>query len=304
MAGQAVPGHWRPALVLGVTAAVLAAAAATAGLFWPDASVGATAPFTSIDGATVDLWNRGLYRHESTFFAAGFIGQDLVTLALAVPILIVACLRTARGTAIHWLVMRLAVLAYLLYVYATMALGAFYNELFLVYVATFSVALFATALTTRELDDALRDSWPEIAPRLPRRTAAVLLVICGLFTGLVWTIPLLSALLAGTPPPLLGHSTTKVTEALDLAVIVPSTLAAAGLIWRGFRSGYLLAVPLLGLIVMLFPTIAASTLSQIVAGIRFTPPEIAGPIGGFLVFGALGLLVLFWLVMAMRHSTP
>ena len=49
---------------------------------------------------------------------------------------------------------------------------------------------------------------------------------------------------------MLGHSTTKVTDALELALIVPSSICAAGLIWRRRLAGYVLGIPLLGLIVM------------------------------------------------------
>jgi hypothetical protein len=290
----------RIGLALGWVTAGLALVASAAGLFWP-ADFSADAAAISVRGETVELWGRGLYRFESIFFAAGFRGQDLVTLLLAAPALAFVSWRVTREASVSWLLWRVVLLTYCLYVYATMALGAFYNELFLLYVGTFSAALFAFALAIVELARTIDLRWPDSAASMPRKTASLLLLLSGLFTGLVWAQPLVASLAFGTVPPLLGHATTKVTEALDLAIIVPSCFVGSVLVWQGNKLGYLFAVPLLGLIAMLFPTIAASALSQLAAGIEFSLPEILGPIGSFMVFGALGSIVLW---RSARALTP
>lgn len=48
----------------------------------------------------------------------------------------------------------LGALAYFLYVYATLALNAAYNDLFLVYVALFSASFFALAAVVASIDRA------------------------------------------------------------------------------------------------------------------------------------------------------
>lgn len=288
----------RAGTMLVAGAAASAAIAAMCGLFWP-AGAGDRPAFVSVNGEPVVLLGTGLYRHDSLMLGAGFLGQDLVTLALAVPALLVIAWQLSRQPSPRWLALAAALLSFILYVYATMALGAFYNPLFLVYVATFSLSLFALSMTLRALYRVASSAWSRSSPAIPRRTTAIVLALCGVFTGLVWLQPLIGALLAGTPPPLLDHSTTKVTEALDLAIIVPGSLCAAALVWQGRIGGLLLAIPLLGLLVMLLPTIVASTASQLVAGISFTMPEIVGPIGGFLVFGVLAAASLWRLVAAL-----
>jgi hypothetical protein len=288
--------------ILAAIAALLAAVASACGLFWPADPLTATT-FEPVQGETVALLGRGLYRLDSLILGAGFLGEDAVTLFLAVPATLVAAWQLWRRPTLAWLAILAMLLSFLLYVYATMSLAAFYGPLFLVYVATFSVSFFALVLSLLALDRALAEAWPMVGPGMPRRSAALLLATCGVFTGLIWIQPLLASLFAGAAPPLLGHSTTKVTEALDLAIIVPGTLVAASLIWRRRPAGYTVAVPLLGLLVMLAPTIAASTVSQVRAGVVFTIPEIAGPIGGFLVFGVLGALVLAMILRAAGSTT-
>jgi hypothetical protein len=60
-------------------------------------------------------------------------------------------------------------------------------------------------------------------------------------------------------------------------------------------------MPLLATIVMLLPLITGGTISQIQAGIEFTPAEIVGPIAGFAVLGVAGISVL---VAILRRIKP
>jgi hypothetical protein len=78
-----------------------------------------------------------------------------------------------------------------------------------------------------------------------------------------------------------------VTDALDLAIITPSALLAGVLLRRRDPLGYLIATVLLVLLLILAPAIIAQTISQIAAGIDFTPGEVIGPIAGFIVLGAI-----------------
>jgi hypothetical protein len=119
------------------------------------------------------------------------------------------------------------------------------------------------------------------------------------FTLVIWGIMVVGALLEGRPPDLLGHATTSVTEALDLGIIVPATFLAAYHLLRGRTAvGYLIAFPLLALLVALAPVIVAQTISQLASGITFTVPEIVGPISGFLV---LGTVAGYFLILILRH---
>lgn len=165
---------------LSLCVAVLAAIAAATGLLWPAAG-GSPLELVSVRGEPVTLFGHGLYRHDSLFFGAGFLAQNFVTLVLAVPLLIVSALQSRHGS-ITWSAIRLAPVAFILYVYATMALGAFYNELFLVYVASFSASLFTLILASRSIRSMLEPTWSQGARSAPRRGPAILLVVSGMFT--------------------------------------------------------------------------------------------------------------------------
>jgi hypothetical protein len=121
--------------------------------------------------------------------------------------------------------------------------------------------------------------------RLPLRPLAVLLHVSAALTAFVWLEPVVSAALAGRPPALLLHSTTLVTEALDLAVIAPAAVVAGLLLPRRRTEGLLIGVPLLVLLWVLAPAIVLATVFQQAAGWPFTPPQVVGPIAGFVALG-------------------
>lgn len=278
----------RAAVWLAMAAAVLAAAAAAVGLWWDGGQ--APAAVTSVHGQTVALDGEGLYRYDSVFKAAANRGTDAVMLIVGVPLLAASAWAYRRGSTAGALLLGGA-LAWSGYLYASLAVGTAYNELFGVYVAAFAASLWGCALTLRSVDAAALTT--RARATLPRRTLAGFLAAAGLLTLVVWGAPLVAALLAGRPPELLAHATAPVTEALDLAVIVPATAAAAVLLVRGrVGEAIKLAVPLLVLLVVLLPVIGAQTASQLAAGITFTVAEVAGPIGGFSVLGVMAAALL------------
>ena len=134
----------------------------------------------------------------------------------------------------RWGLMLTGALAWFLYSYATMAVGAAFNQLFLVYVAPFSASLWAFMIAIRDID--ITRLARELS-RLPRRGPAVLMLASGAATAAIWLGPILAAQLVGDQPPRLAGYTTAVTTAIDVAVIAPAAFAASLLILRRSPSG-------------------------------------------------------------------
>lgn len=254
-------------------------------------------PFTTVRGEQVDLFGHGLYRYDSLFSGANFRAQDLVVLAVAVPALGSAALLAHRGSRPGRLLLAAAFGA-LAYVYASMAFMAAFNPFFLAYVAILSGSLFGLALTVRAIEETDREALRAAA--MPWRAASLFMLAGGAVTLVVWLVPLLSAQLAGNPPDHLDHTTTMVTDALDLAVITPGAVACGLLLWRRRPLGIALAMPLLGTIVLLLPLIVGGTISQVAAGIEYTPAEVVGPIAGFGLLGVAGTGLLVAIVRRSR----
>lgn len=245
--------------------------------------------FTTLHGDEIEVYGSGLYQYDTLFFGAGYKGQDAVVLFLGIPLLIIAILLYQRGSfAGHLLLVGL--LGYFIYVYASMAFGAAYNPLFLLYTAVFSISLFGFIIAFNSA--VLKLSALDDLSSLPGRGLIIFMFVSGLITLFVWGAPLIEALVTGSTPARMDSYTTMVTYALDLAIITPATIICGFMILRGNALGYVLAMPLLTLIILLAPQIILSTIFQYRAGVPFSIGEMIGPVAGFVILGAVGLWLL------------
>jgi hypothetical protein len=285
----------RAVVLLSALVVALAAVAAGAGLLWGGGD--GPSQFTTVRGEAVELYGEGLYRHDTLFKAGANRGSDVVTLALGIPLLVVA-LRLYRRGSLRGALLLTGALSWFLYLYASLALGTAYNELFLVYVALFSASLAAFVLAFLSLDvSAVAARFSE---RLPRRRVAAFMLAAGGVTAAAWLVPLVASLARGQPPGLLESYATMVTDALDLGIIVPTCFLAGALLLRRNRAGYLVAIPLLVLVAFLAPMMAAQTAMQLAAGVSFTTAQVVGVIGSFGVISLLGA----WLAAVVLLGVP
>jgi hypothetical protein len=287
------------AVLLSMGVAAWATVAAAAGLFTGGGA--GPVPFVTVRGETVEVYGQGLYRYDTLFAGAGQRGTDAVVLFLGIPLLLGAALRYRRGSSRAGLLL-LGTLVFFLYVYGSAALGTVaYNRLFPVYVALFSASLFAVAQLLATVD---RTELSDRCDTAPRRGVGVFLLLSGAVTALVWGVPMVAAAVTGASTDRLDSYATDVTHALDLAIITPAALMAGALILRRKATGYLLALSLLVLEAMLTPLIVAQTVSQLAAGVTFTPAEVVGPMVGFVVIAAAALWFLIGLLRAPDTAAP
>ena len=270
---------WLIVLLASLTA-LLGGVAAGVGFFMNKPS--SPRAFLTLRGQEVQIYGEGLYQYDTLFFGAGYKGQDAVALFIGVPLLVVSILLYQRGSLSGHLMLT-GLLGYFLYLYSSMALGAAYNPIFLVYVAVFATSLFGFILSFNAAT--LRMAALGVIDVVPARGLAIFMFIAGAVTLFVWGGPLVSALIEGVPPARMDSYTTMVTYALDLAVITPATFICASLLLRENPSGVVVAVPLLTLIILLAPQIILSTIFQQGAGVPLSSGEIVGPIAGFVVLG-------------------
>ena len=256
--------------ILVIFVAALSLPACIAGLVPGAQKAGAVHSFTSIYGADIELQGSGLYRNDSAAFAAQAKAQDVVTLAVGIPLLL-ASLHFASKGSLRGAVLLAGTFAYFTYTYATYSFGTFYNPFFLVYTALFSMSVFGLIISFLRLDP------EEIKKRFSGPRIRKIAVAFNFFTGamlfLMWMGRLLPNLLRGADTIYIDHYTTLPIQVMDLGFIVPLAFLAGINLARDRPLGYLLTGIFLMKGMTMVLALGAMILWSAAAGLPVNPAE-------------------------------
>ena len=214
---------------------ILALIAASAGLFYQ--TLGEPYPYTNHRGESVMINGHGLYFYDTVSFAAQMQGNDLITLIVGLPLLIVSAWLAFRGS-LRGRLLLTGTLGFFLYTYMSMACLASYNALFLVYVAIFALSLYAFILSMMSFD--LKTLPQAFSKQLPHGWIVGLMFLVGGFLSLAWLGRIIPPLLQNETPTL-DNTTTLVIQFMDLGLIVPLAFLGGFLLLRRKAWGYLLS---------------------------------------------------------------
>lgn len=186
--------------------------------------------------SALGLLFRSQYR-DVEWITATWLGNDWVTLVLALPLLSAGIVMTRRGS-VRGLLLWLGTLGYAIYNSAYYLFGAALNAFFPVYVA--AVILAAAALIL-----ALSSVAPSAIVRrfragTPARLVGGYFVFVAISLAAVWLGMWSAYIFAGRPTPIEPEA-FKLVAALDTVLMVP-TLATGGiLLWRSKVWGYIVS---------------------------------------------------------------
>jgi len=190
--------------------------------------------------AAAGLLAGGLYR-DNLLVRAGWQGNDVVTLTLAVPLMSMAVLAARRGSR-RGLLAWMGMVAYALYDYAFYLFGAAFNDLFIIYVAILILSTFGLilGLTSPDLGRVLhtvRIGWAE-------RGVGILIILVALALGVFWVGTSVGYMWTGEVPAMVTavDHPTNVTGALDLWLVVSFGLLGGIWLWRRRPWGYVIGV--------------------------------------------------------------
>ncbi len=230
-------------------------------------------PHTSLitqRGQTVSIQGSGLYQFDSVTNASQAIAQDVVTLFMGIPLLFIS-MGLYRKNLLRGKLLLAGTLAYFLYTYTSYLMLVDFNSLFLVYVALFSLSLFALILSLMSIEVV---SLPgHFSNKLPRKSIASFLFLLASFLLIAWLGRVGPSLLDGQPPVGLDNSTTLVIQALDLGLVVPLSYLAAFLLLKRNAWGYLLSSVVLLKGFTLGTALCAMIVGQLIAGVEVAPVE-------------------------------
>lgn len=255
---------------------VLAAVASAAGLFVPH-----------------------FYRDSSVLLPQVY-GQDLLTLTVAVPALVISLLFARRGS-LRAYVVWLGVTGYVLYTYASYSFMTAFNELYLVYTTLLWLSLYTfvsglVRLDARGLRDAIGEPrvWPFVAFEL----------LLAILVGALWLSEILPATLAGTTPPSIAATglPVNVIHSFDLGVLLPAFALTAHWLRARRPWGYAFTAVLLAKGTTLGLAILSMAVVMTWSGQTVPLPQVA--IFTLVTLASLGLLVRFLLAVESGASVP
>ena len=260
---------------------ILALIAAGTGLFYQ--TDGQPYPFTSHRGEEVMIYGQGIYANETVSSVAQAKANDLVMLALGLPLLVVSTWLAFRGS-LRGRLLLTGTLGFILYTYISMAFLAAFNALFLIYTALYSLSLFAFILSMMSFD---LETLPEkFSERLPHGWIAGLLFFVSGFLLLAWLGRILPPTL-GRQTPLLENATTMVIQAMDLGLVLPLAVLGGILLLRRSAWGYLLASVALMKGMTMGIAVSAMGINMALQGV----PDSLGILIPFLVITLLNLVM-------------
>lgn len=184
-----------------------------------------------------------LYR-DIAFVKAAWFTNDIVTLVVAVPLLIIAMFKSSKGS-FQWHLIWIGLLGYMFYNFAFYLFGAAFNKFFLIYTALFSLSGFTMLSFLWNLSNELL--LKEFSERVPVKTISIYLFIMPLMLFIAELSMIIPFITSGTIPETIvatGHP-TSVVFALDFSIIIPAFVAAAVLLWQRKTWGYILATMML-----------------------------------------------------------
>ena len=189
------------------------------------------------------------------------------------PLLLVSAYFAAKNSLRGRLVWT-ALVFYFVYVYGMMSFESAYNQLFLVYVATFSLSLYTFAASLLTLDvNRIKESFVNV----PVKLTAGFIFLIGVMILLMWLGLIsgtLGTLAAGQRPAVLETYTTLVIQALDLGVIVPLCLITGYLLLKKNAWGYTLASLILIKGATLGTAVLSMALFMALNGVEVVLPEV------------------------------
>lgn len=186
----------------------------------------------------------------ATFFIPGVLrgpavmngsarGTALVVLVVAIPALLLS-MRAAAAGSVRALIVWLGAIAYIAYQAVLFTFETPFNQLFLLYLAMFSLSFWSVFTVLRQLD--LESLPARFSSKLPVRGLATYALIIVVLNALAWLRNVVPGVLSSTPPTWLDGTgtTTNAIYVQDLAFWLPLTAVAAVWLWRRRPWGYLL----------------------------------------------------------------
>ena len=247
--------------------------------------------YESIRGHTVLIYGKGLYKDMSAEVAPQGIAQDVVTLSIGIPLLLISLFFSRKGS-LKGRFLLAGTLGYFLVTYLFYTVMGMYNVLFLGYVLLLSASFFAFALTMSSLNiEHLHACFNQATPV---KFVGGFLLFNAIAIALLWLSIIIPPLVSGTIVPLeAAHYTTLIVQGLDLGILLPLAFLSGVLFIKKRPFGFLLAPVYIIFLSILMTALTAKVIAMSLMGANVIPAAIIIPL-----FNVIAILCSFLLL---RH---
>ena len=245
----------------------------------------------SFRGETVNIHGRGLCSDDSISIVAQGTAQDIVTLALGIPLLILSLYMALKGSLKGRLLLT-GTLGYFLYTYISYVFLWMYNSMFIVYVILMSASFFAFVLSIMSVD--INSLSKAFNKELPVKFLGGFQITFAVAICLLWMSKIIPTITDGTVPLGLEHYTTLVIQGLDLGFIVPIALLSGVLLIKRKPFGYLLSSVIIMKGFTMGAAITAMIIGQYFAGIAMSIIEI-------IMFPIFSLFIFYCMILLLKN---
>lgn len=245
---------------------------------------------TSFRGETIKIHGKGLYSEDSISVASQGIAQDVITLALGVPLLIISLYLVRKGSLKGRLLLT-GTLGYFLYTYVSYVFLWMYNIMFIVYVIVMSLSFFAFILSMMSYD--INNIKSAFNNKLPVKFLGGFQIFFAIALCLLWMGKLLPTITDRAIPVGLEHYTTLVIQGLDLGFIVPVAFLSGVLLIKRKPFGYLLSSVIIMKGFTMGAALSAMIIGQYIAGVNMSIIEI-------IMFPLFSLIICYCLYVLLK----
>jgi len=261
------------------------------GIFYSSGGIPRTVQ--NIYSQAVTLFGDGVYVNDSIMKVGATKGADIAVLFFAL-MLICTMLFMKNKPFVPFI--QCGLLSIMLYASTCVIMGVTFNRLYLLYLLQFGCTFFAFAIS---MVDLLKKESFEKNVYDKRLTGTAIFLIIGGCSVLQWLSYILPVVISGTPMEIIDIYTTEPTFAIDLAIILPTTIYCGVMLLRKKMIAYQLTPVLLLLlsgvaVCVIFQTIVQSNLGIVL--------ELSHFLGLVILFVALGIIALGLNIKLLKHA--
>jgi len=184
----------------------------------------------------------GIYYKESVSWATQGIGQDIVTLGLAVPALLFSALYLGRSlrAKLVWM----GVLTYLIYSYLLYAFYIHFGVMFPVYIAILGLSFYTLLAGISKID---KSKLPQSFVGVKTMPVAAFLFLFAFLFSALWITDIAQSIFSGIAPESVMEAELPVNpvHVLDLSFLLPGMMLTAVFLWKRKPLGFLFASAML-----------------------------------------------------------